>query len=426
MSGIRATSTRAVVAVAALSLLASAMWPSPSAAAFDLACPLPSTQPTAASDGLDMGIFVTDTAPTGAAAANLLGYLDQLTGGDRSKLAIHLFSHYRGAGALPPGVIEHESDVTWFADQGFRVELTVPYRVPLVALPDPAGYVSYVEAVVDRLGTRLEAIMVTNEVNIDFWEGPSDGIHPGAFDALIAGVPAARAAADDLDLDLEIGFKWAYRHPNLEAERIFWTAVGEQGGEAFTEAVDFVGVDLYAFDFYVGDNSFADYTLQALAEMRACFLPLAGIGGSTPLRITESGAPTLMWGDAGQAEAISQMIGTAHAHSQSLNVESWRQWGLYCGPTPPDASALFHCTGLLYEDGSPRPSFAVFAELVAGSGTTVTPTTPTVPTASAPPASVGSSERSPDDTEDSAVPDPAGRSFERDARADVAAPRYAG
>jgi hypothetical protein len=362
---------RRTLAILVAGSLIAAVVTSTSTGALEEACPLPPTKPASSAEGLDMGIFVTDVAPTGAAATNLLGHLDALSGGDRSRLTIHLFSHYRGAPSL--GSVEHEADVVWFADQGFPVELTVPYRVPVGAPPDPDGYIAYLESVVERLGPRLDGVMVTNEVNIDFWEGPSDGIHPGALDALVRGVPAADAAADRLGLDLDVGFKWAYRHPDLAAEAAFWTAVGDEGGDAFRAALDFVGVDLYAFDFYVGDASFAEYTVQALAELRACFLPRAGIGSTTPLRVTESGAPTLMWGDAGQADAIAEMVGAADAHSESLNVTAWRQWGLYCGPTPPGLGALFHCTGLLHEDGSPRPSYAVFAGLVAADPTTSPP-----------------------------------------------------
>jgi hypothetical protein len=125
--------------------------------------------------------------------------------------------------------------------------------------------------------------------------------------------------------------------------------------------------------------------MQALVEVRTCFLPLAGIGLSTPLRITESGAATSMWGEDGQTEAMVAMVGTTYEHSQSLNIDAWRQWGLYCGPPPPLPGALFHCTGLLREDGSPRPSYAVFAQLVAGNGTIPTDPDPTIQVPTDPP-----------------------------------------
>lgn len=336
-----------------------------------------------------MGIFAVETAPTGSAAVQLLEHLDQLSGGDRSRLTIHLFSHFRGDDTVP-GVVEHEADVRWFADQGFRVELTVPYRVPIGNDPDPNGYVGYLESVVDRLGSRLDALMVTNEVNIDFWEGPSDGIHPGALDALLAGVPAAADAIDAHGYNTDVGFKWGYRHPSLASEQAFWSTIADRGGTAFVDALDFVGVDLYTFDFYVGDQSIADYTLQALSELRTCFLPLAGIGASTPLRITESGAPTAMWGEAGQAEAIEQTVTTAHAYSGTLNIESWRQWGLYCGPPTTGPTAIFDCTGLLRQDGTHRPSYGLLSGLIASDGAPAQPppvgtvTTYTDPTISSP------------------------------------------
>jgi virginiamycin B lyase len=371
-----------------VALVASLLSSAP-ASALDAACPLPPVEPVASPAGLDMGIFAVEAAPTGAAAVQLLEHLDHLSGGDRSRLAIHLFSHFRGDDTVP-GVVEHEADVHWFADQGFRVELAVPYRVPIGDEPDPSGYVAYVESVVDRVGSRLDALMVTNEVNIDFWEGPSDGIHPGALDALLAGVPAADAAIDAHGYDVDLGFKWGYRHPSLASEQAFWSTIADEGGSAFVDALDFVGVDLYTFDFYVGDQDVADYTLQALNELRTCFLPLAGIGTSTPLRITESGAPTAMWGEAGQAEAIEQTVTTAHAYSGTLNVESWRQWGLYCGPPTSGPTAIFDCTGLLRPDGTHRPSYGLLTELIAGAGAFSRPppvgtvTTYTDPTISSP------------------------------------------
>jgi hypothetical protein len=195
----------------------------------------------------------------------------------------------------------------------------------------------------------------------------------------VKGVLAARQIVDDARLDIDIGFKWAYRHPVPSEETRFWEHLRDEGGEEFAAALDFVGADLYTIAATMPDPNqpVADHTLNMIAELRECLLPIAGISDSVEVWVTEAGAADQFTGvGEPHAEALADMVTTAYDYSESYNITQWLQWKIECGPPPPaDRLIQDDCTGLIdYESGEVLPAYETWKNLVASNGASPYPT----------------------------------------------------
>ena len=85
---------------------------------------------------------------------------------------------------------------------------------------------------------------MTNEANVRNAPNAADGAYPGAADALIQGVIAAKSEARRRGFSqVAIGFNWAYA--SGPAETAFWRRLGRSGGALFRRSVDWVGLDVY-------------------------------------------------------------------------------------------------------------------------------------------------------------------------------------
>src|SRR5205085_10370973 len=127
---------------------------------------------------------------------------------------------------------------------------------------------------------------------------------PGPVGALIAGVEAAAAVKA---AGQQVGFNWFYRLDPL-SDRNFWSALGTRGGEAFRQALDYAGVDIYAGTYIpplYSLNDEADFR-TALEYVRCEMMPLASLGAEVPIYVQEFGYPTLapLRSEAKQAEAL--------------------------------------------------------------------------------------------------------------------------
>jgi hypothetical protein len=224
--------------------------------------------------------------------------------------------------------------------------------------------------VVRRFGPnpRVRALQVTNEVNF-FPIAPdaSDSAYEGAREALVRGVIAAKAEARRHDYDhLRIGFNWAYR-TDPGREQSFWSEIAALGGERFVRALDWVGLDAYPGTLYppvVTGDGYRDGMVNALSVLRDCYLPLAGIPESVPIKVEENGYPTLepTRSYAEQVNAMRQMVGAVHEFRGTYNVTDYRWFDLRDHRT---SSANFqHQYGLLRDDYTPKPAFAAYRELV--------------------------------------------------------------
>jgi hypothetical protein len=267
---------------------------------------------------------------------------------------------------------------------GFDSELQVRYHPASGDEGNIDKWVAYVRHVVDVFGPdrHVVAMTITNEVNLNVSENTSDGAYDRATDALVEGIKAARDEADRIGrTDLVFGFTFAYRwNPGSDAK--FWTALAG-AGDAFRRALGFVGIDDYPGAFWppvIPPNSSPGHELViALATLRRCFMPKAGLGDGVPIWITENGYQSGAQGDdAGQATAAEDMVRSAASVAGTYGVTDYRWFNLRDNRT--GSPAIFDTTGLLRDDYSEKPAFPRFRSLVASLGADARPAT------SAPPA----------------------------------------
>jgi hypothetical protein len=229
--------------------------------------------------------------------------------------------------------------------------------------------VRHVRDVVRRFGTnrRVVGLQVTNEVNLTISRDSSDGAYRGARDALIRGVIAAKSEARRREMDhLTIGFNWFYRTtPPQEAD--FWRYLGERGGSRFTGSLDWVGLDAYPGTVFppveTGDG-YRDGMVNAMSVLRECFLPIAGIPATVPIKVEENGYPTGPGrSESEQVNAMEQMVRAVHDFRGNYNVTDYRWFDL----RDHDSSSenFQHHYGILHDDYTPKPAFDLYRNLVA-------------------------------------------------------------
>jgi hypothetical protein len=216
---------------------------------------------------------------------------------------------------------------------------------------------------------------ITNEVNVTFSPNTSDGYYRGSRDALIGGIEAAHNEAQRRGYRwLKFGFTFAYRFlPTVDTA--FFSYLGAHGGTPFLRALSFVGLDFYPGTVYPpamlpGESYRAD-AAQALGSLRDCFMPLAGIGTSTPIWITENGVPTGLLSDSQQAAALRELVLAAHDYSGTFGVTDYRWFNLrdsVAGGLSPLVGLTFSSDGLLRSDYTPKQSFSTYRSLIAAIG----------------------------------------------------------
>ena len=257
-----------------------------------------------------------------------------------------------------------------YTRRGYLVELQLRYHPRPEQEGNIDAWVRFVERVVRKFGANpnVRALQVTNEVNF-FPVAPdaSDSYYEGAREALVRGVIAAKAEAERLGYDqLKIGFNWAYR-TDPDRERSFWTEIGALGGEPFLRALDWVGLDAYpgtVFPPVETAGGYRDGMVNALSVLRECYLPIAGIPDSVPIKVEENGYPTLepARSYAEQVAAMREMVGAVDEFRGTYNVTDYRWFDLRDHRTSsPNFQQQY---GLLRDDYTPKPAFAVYGELI--------------------------------------------------------------
>jgi hypothetical protein len=217
----------------------------------------------------------------------------------------------------------------------------------------------------------LVALDITNEVNLPISSNTSDGAYTGAVQALVRGVAAARAELDARGRpDVSIGFTYAYRY-TPQADARFWQDVGAAATPAFRAALGHVGVQLYPGLFWppvlTPGQSAGDATLEALTLVRDCWMPMAGLGRSVPMWITENGYATNLGHDeARQAGELRATVDSVHALGATLGVTDYRYFNLR--DNRPGGTDLFDDVGLLRADYARKPSFGAYRDVVATDG----------------------------------------------------------
>jgi hypothetical protein len=252
---------------------------------------------------------------------------------------------------------------------GYFVELQLRYHPTREQEGDIGAWTDHVRDVVRRFGAdpRVVAIQVTNEVNLTFSPDSSDGSYAKAKDALIEGVIAAQDEKRRQGFgQLEIGFNWAYRSTPDE-ERAFWEYLRDHGGPRFTEALDWIALDVYPGTFFPPVNTPGgerDALVNAMSALRECYAPVAGIGNQIPLHVEENGFPTSEPSRtyARQAQIAENMIRTFHDYSGNYNLRDYRWFNLRdADSTSPNFQQQY---GIMRDDYAPKPAFGVYAGLV--------------------------------------------------------------
>ena len=203
-------------------------------------------------------------------------------------------------------------------------------------------------------------------MNITFSKNTSDGAYKRAVEALVRGVIEAKRTSRRLGYDHQtIGFNYAWRSAGTTAsdDARFWSAVGRRGGSRLRRATDWVGLDIYPGTFTPGVLypmpvvNLGDAFLEGLAQMRECYMPRAGFGPGTPIRVEEIGYPTGPGRtEAAQKRALSAFVKTAVAYRGTYGISDFRWFGLRDNNSHGPAFQSFF--GLLHDDYSPKPAFA--------------------------------------------------------------------
>jgi hypothetical protein len=298
--------------------------------------------------------------------------LRRLRGGDARPFVLHLYESYTrpsDAGAVPAWLA---SEIADYSADGFQIELVLAYR-PADPSGDVAGFTDFVRARVRQLAPnpRVAHLQVTNEANVAGAPNAADGAYPGARDALVRGVIAAKAEARRAGrAHLQIGFNWAYQRGPAEAA--FFSALRAAGGSAFADAVDWVGVDAYPGTWgpalASGDPASAvrKATVDAIGTLRRTLLPRAGLSRAK-LHVSESGYPTGPGrSDTMQQTVLRAAVRAVAAARAKYGVTDYRWFDLRDADTA-DPSFESHY-GLTRDDYSPKPAFFTYRDLIARLG----------------------------------------------------------
>jgi hypothetical protein len=262
-----------------------------------------------------------------------------------------------------------------YARHRFDVEVQVRYHPTDADNGDIEAWRRWVRHVVDVLGSnrRLIALTITNEINLAISPNTSDGSYDRAKAALVRGVEAAHRELRRRGWGqrVAVGFTFAYRF-NPSSDAALFRYLKAHGGKAFRRALGFVGLDDYPGTFYPpslppGDT--AGHELAgALATMRTCYLPLAGLRRATPLWVTENGfasnAPQHT--EARQAQQLRSMVHAVRKYAGAYHVTDYRWFNLRDNASHGDG--MFDQDGLLRDDYSRKPSFAALHRFIASHG----------------------------------------------------------
>jgi hypothetical protein len=268
------------------------------------------------------------------------------------------------------GVKHFEALADRYTKAGFLVELQLRYHPSAEQEGDIPAWTAFVRSVVDRFGPnrRVVAIQVTNEVNLPFSPDSSDGAYAKGSEALVQGVLAAKDEARSKGFDqLEIGFNWAYRSTPQDDDD-FWAYLRDHGGPEFVKALDWIGLDAYPGTFFPpaeAPGRERDGMVNALSSIR-CYAAGAGIPQTVPIHIEENGFPTSNSPDRSEQRQIDVMrtlIAAVNDFRGTYNVSDYRWFNLRDGDsTSPNFQVRY---GLLHDDYSEKPAFAVYRDLVA-------------------------------------------------------------
>ena len=244
---------------------------------------------------------------------------------------------------------------------GRRLDLVITYNGE-----NPADWNNCVRQEVLRYGPFAATISVTLEANIE--QTPD----PGTISSVVDGVIAAKQQARRLGYRwLGIGFdEVAFGYfPST----VFWQDLAKAGGAAFTHSVDYVGIDTYPDVPFPGVPSgsgpfdFAAFIAKALDTVRNQEMPIAGLGASVPIRVSENGWATSAIRTADQQQqALTTEINAINADRAQYDVASYELFALRDDVT--GSTNIFDQFGIMTDDYTPKPMFSTYRDLIAELG----------------------------------------------------------
>ncbi|MGC5343353.1 hypothetical protein [Streptomyces sp. DT171] len=244
-----------------------------------------------------------------------------------------------------------------YAVRGRGLDLVAQYRS---TAGDIDGYSIFLRELVEQYGAVASTLQVTEEPNVT--TNPTlDGHYPGVADAIVRGVPAAKARARELGhTHLRVGFNTT---PLFGPAASFVTGLTGRGGTEFVDALDYVGLDFFPDVFRpVAASDLASAVEGLLRHHRDSVLTPAGLG-RLPLHITEHGWPTgTARAPSRQAEVVDTVVRVIAAHARELGLTGYTHFAL----RDADSSnpGLFHRFGLTTDDYTPKPAFDTLRALV--------------------------------------------------------------
>ena len=228
------------------------------------------------------------------------------------------------------------------------------------------NWLGFIHEVIDRYGSRLASLQITNEPNLSFMEGSK----PYILQALTEGVIAAKKEVRDRGLPLKVGFGSVPESPASVTQ--FWENLNKAGGDRFIDSVDFVGHNFYVdvFDDKPLDiNEIPAVVERTLRDLREKALKSAGLPSSVPIKIAENGWPTgknpminLERSYAQQAKVLETIIRTVYRLHRELNISHYELFGLRDADSSKED--LFHQFGIMRDDYSPKPAYHIFKSLI--------------------------------------------------------------
>jgi hypothetical protein len=290
--------------------------------------------------------------------ASIRHALDDLHG-DTPGFLVRAYLPYRppaGSGERPT-----PADPERLLGDGRKLELVLGYRDPD---GDIEGYLAFIRDAISTYGDRTALLQICEEPNADL---PFlDGRTPDVRRALVHGVVTAADHVRSLGLDLAVGFNAV---PAFGPDLSFWqdlAAIAETESPGFHQALGYVGLDFFPDVFRpIPPDDLAAAVGALLVDFRERVLPAAGISADVPVRIAENGWPTGSdRGEERQAEVLRTVLNTVTGLSAPLNITGYSHFSLRDADTA--GSSLFHRFGLLRDDYSPKPAFAVYRDACRG------------------------------------------------------------
>ncbi|GBF34184.1 hypothetical protein DCCM_3296 [Desulfocucumis palustris] len=228
------------------------------------------------------------------------------------------------------------------------------------------NWLDFIRKVINRYGSHLASLQITNEPNLSFMEGSK----PYILNALVEGVIAAKKETRKRNLPLKIGFGSVPESP--AAVPRFWENLSKAGGKTFIDSVDFVGHNFYldVFDEQPLDlKEIPASVKRTLRNLREKDLVTAGIPASVPIRVTENGWPTGKNPVANidrsyehQAKVLETIIRTIYNLRQELIISHYELFGLRDADSSKED--LFYQFGITRDDYSPKPAYYTFKKLI--------------------------------------------------------------